>query len=37
MNFLVQNMEFSIPRNGGDNILNYIMCDNALFPMNIMK
>jgi hypothetical protein len=37
MNLLMQNMEFNIPRNGGDSILNYIMCDNVLFPMNIMK
>jgi len=30
----MQNMELDIPTNGGERILNYIMCDSAFCPMN---
>jgi len=37
MRLLVQNMEPNIFNNGGERILNCIMCGHALSPMNIMK
>ncbi len=33
----VQNMEPNIPNNRNERILNYIMCDCALSPMNTTK
>jgi hypothetical protein len=33
----MQNMELNIPNNGGERILNYIMCGSAVCPMNVMK
>jgi hypothetical protein len=37
MNLLVQNMEFDILSNGIKKILNCIMCDGVLSPMNTTK